>query len=160
MPPDRLKASLRAVIEALVGRRLDYLALYEATVLSQNGDDSLSVRADDARIGDLPRVPLRVGVPGITVVTAPGARVLIGFEGGDPRAPYASFWDAGGLKELRFAGTAGVARVNDPVIFTLPTPTVPISGICPVGPFTGTLMIPPLPIRGKITSGSSKVKAG
>lgn len=160
MSLERLKASLAKTVDALVGRRLDYLAFYEARVIAQNGDGSLELRAEDARVGDLSHVAIRLGIPGVTVVTTPGARVLVGFEGGDPQRPIASFWSAGGLKELRFGGAAGVARVGDPVQFTLPGAPIPITGVTPAGPFVGTLTIPPTPVKGKITTGSAKVKAG
>jgi hypothetical protein len=157
---DRLKSALERTVVALVGHRLDYLAFYEAAVVAQNGDGSLDVRGDDPRIGDIAHVPIRYGLPGVTVVTGKGARVLVGFEGGDPRRPIASFWDGGGIKELRFGGVAAVARVGDPVTFTLPTAPLPISGVCPAGVFTGTITAPPTSVSGKISTGSAKVKAG
>ena len=160
MSLDRLKAALERTVQALVGYRLDYLAFYEAKVIAQNGDGSLELRGDDPRIGDLSHVAIRLGIPGITVRTTPGARVLVGFEDGDPQKPMASFWDSGGILEVRLGGTAPVARVGDPVQFTLPSAPIPITGICPAGPFTGFLTTPPKPVTGKITTGSTKVKAG
>lgn len=160
MSLDRIKAALERTVQALVGHRLDYLAFYEAKVVSQGGDGALDVRGDDPRLGDLTGVGIRLGIPGVTVRVRPGARVLVGFENGDPKKPMASFWDAGGIIELQLGGTAPVARVGDPVTFVLPSAPVPITGVCPAGPFTGFLTAPPTPVKGKISSGSAKVKAG
>jgi hypothetical protein len=62
-------------------------------------------------------VPLRVGLPGFVVEVPPGARVLLGFDNGDPQRPYASLFDPGSVKSIKFAdGTQGIARQGDLVI--------------------------------------------
>jgi hypothetical protein len=73
-----------------VNRRVDYSQLYGARVSRQNADKTLQVVLDNARVksGGLDKVPIRHGFPGTVTVTS-GARVLVGFEAGDPSKPYA-----------------------------------------------------------------------
>ena len=47
---------------------------------------------------------------------AHGARVLVGFEGGDPARPYAGLWELGDVTRLVIGGgTQGAARHGDAV---------------------------------------------
>jgi hypothetical protein len=96
---DRLKAALAAFVRSVTSR-LDYLALYSCKVLSQNGDGTLELQPDDARLPGLSKVPIRIGVPGVDVKVTPGAKVLLGFAGGDPRQPIAALFDKDSLKEI------------------------------------------------------------
>jgi len=95
-----LATSLRSIVEALTSR-FDYHALYPATVVSQADDGTVDVRPDNPRAGkvlaDLTGVRIRNGIPGLKVVVPKGARVRLGFEGGDPAQPYAALWDSGSL---------------------------------------------------------------
>lgn len=87
----------RAIIDALtadVRRQLVYLSLYPAKVVSQNADFTLEVRPDAAVLPGLSKVPLRHGLPGVRVLVPAGARLLIGFDEGDPSRPYAALWEA------------------------------------------------------------------
>lgn len=89
------------LVERLVVPRLDPLALYPATVAAQGDDGSVDLRPDDARWGQgLAAVPVRHGLPGVTVRVRVGARVLLGFEAGDVRRPYCSLWEPGSLEAL------------------------------------------------------------
>ncbi len=117
---DRTRAAFeRAVRRALP--RLDYLALYSARVVAQAADGSLDVQPDDARLPGMTGVPMRLFVPGATVRVGGGARVLVGFEQGDPARPVAHLWESGALARLRvdaserieLAGTKGVVREGD-----------------------------------------------
>jgi hypothetical protein len=75
---------------------IDYLAFYRAKVNSQSADGkTLDVTPDDARLAGFQRVPLRNGLPGLTVQVTPGAYVLVGFMGGDPRLPFVQAWEGG-----------------------------------------------------------------
>jgi len=93
-PLDAFKAAVRAVI----GYRLDYSALYPATVVAHGGGPTLQVLPDSDRIKGLGlgNVPLRYGLPGATAVLPPGTRCLVGFASQDPKQPYVSLWDEGG----------------------------------------------------------------
>lgn len=106
--------ALRAIIEGLVGSRLDRLALYPCRVVAQSADlTRLDLHPDDSRIPPCAGVPIRHGIPGVTVTVAPGARVLLGYAGGDPAQPYAALWEAGNVTSVSFnGGTAKAARVG------------------------------------------------
>lgn len=98
--PDRLKAALEGLLRAVLGRRLDYLARYEAVVVRQDGAGLLEVTPSDQRLPPLTRVPIRLGLPGTTVKVKAGARVILGFEAGDPRRPFADLWSPDSLDEI------------------------------------------------------------
>ena len=52
----------------------------------------------------------------MTVRVTTGARVLLGFEAGDPARPVATLWESGSVTELVVNGaTTGAARVGDSV---------------------------------------------
>ncbi len=90
-----------SLVERLVLPRLDPLALYPARVVSQQDDGTLDVKPDDTRWGPgLSRVPVRHGLPGVSVRVRQGARILVGFEGGDITRPFASLWEPGSLDTL------------------------------------------------------------
>lgn len=110
-----LGASFRALVREIVGQSPDegsspqYLLLgrFRATVVSQNGDGTLEVQAEDKRIGGKKNVPMRVPIPNCVVQVAPGAVVLLCFEGGDPEKAYcAPEWESGAtLTSLSIGGT-------------------------------------------------------
>lgn len=90
---DRIKASILALVGSSLPR-VDYLGVYRGRVVSQSGD-VVDVMMDDPRIPNMSQVPIQIGLPGATVSFAAGARMLIGFENGDPAKPIALLWDAG-----------------------------------------------------------------
>lgn len=94
-PADRVKRGLFALIR---GARpsVDYHALYRAEVLVQSQDRAtVDVRPDDPRLPPMARVPLKLGIPGVTAQIAPGAGVVVGWENGDPSQPRAHLFDKG-----------------------------------------------------------------
>lgn len=101
---DRLKAGLAGFVRSLFAR-IDYYALYPAKVIAQNGDGTLELQTDDQRFAGMSGVPIRYGVPGITVTVSPGARVLLGFAGGDPSKPIAELWESASVTELDITAT-------------------------------------------------------
>lgn len=109
--------ALLAIIEGLVGPRLDRLALYPARVVAQSADKTrLDLQPDDVRIPPCAGVPIRHGLPGVTVTVTAGARVLLGYAGGDPAQPYAALWEAGSVVSISVnGGSTRVARVGDTV---------------------------------------------
>lgn len=115
----RIAGPLKAFIEAVIGRRLDYHALYPATVASQAANGDLAIVPDDERVRGfgLDPVPIKTGIPGTTVTVAVGARVLLGFEAADPKRPYAALWEPGGLLTLTInANTIDLAAAVAAVI--------------------------------------------
>ncbi len=89
-------------------RRLDYLALYPATVNSQNDDGTLELTPDDPRFAGASKVPILLGLPGVEVKVPAKARVLLGFAGGDPQKPRATLWELSALTELKLTATGKV----------------------------------------------------
>jgi hypothetical protein len=43
----------------------------------------------------MPGIPLRHGIPGMQVQVEPGCFVIVGWEDGDPTAPFAALWQPG-----------------------------------------------------------------
>jgi hypothetical protein len=86
-----IQASIvRMVAQAVAG--VDYFASYVCQVESQSADlTTVDINPVGARnkklIGGLSRVPVRFGT-GIKIQIAPGATVLLGWDGGDPSQPY------------------------------------------------------------------------
>lgn len=146
-----------------VTRETLYLRSFECTVEIDHGDNTLDLLPDDARVRGtgLSRVPIRHGLPGVTVRVATGSRVLLGFVEGDPRKPFASLWQPGSIEEVSFdGGQASVARVGDIVVCTWPASlaftgalTGPVSGT-----IAGTLTIG-TQSSGTIQSGAARVRA-
>lgn len=96
--------------------RVDYLALYPCVVSGQDDDGRLHLVPEDMRLSSCRGVPVRLGIPGVTVRVATGARVLLGFEAGDPARPVATLWESGSVTELVVNGaTTGAARMGDSV---------------------------------------------
>lgn len=92
---------MRAVIDRVVTPRLDPLAFYDATVRAMNDDGTVDIKPDSTRWGSgLARVPIRHGLPGVTVRVKQDARVRLAFIGGDERQPFVSLWDPGSLETL------------------------------------------------------------
>lgn len=161
MMPDRLLAPFAALVRRLTAR-IDYLALYACRVVAQNTDLTLELQPDDARIPSLSAVPIRHGLPGVTVRVAAGARVLLAFENGDPSKPVATLWDSASVEEIVFAGgTKKVAREDDEVslgTFAY-TPGVSLVWVPPGSVEPVPILPTPTPVTGRITGGNPKLKA-
>ena len=109
---DRVKGAFRALVR-LAMRRIDYVALYPAKVAAQNQDGTLELMPEHSKVPPMSKVPIRLGIPGATVRVSAGARVLVGFENGDPKRPYAGLWDTASLVEFVIdGGSNAVARVG------------------------------------------------
>jgi hypothetical protein len=135
---DRLKGSFAALAGA--DPRAFYRGVFAATLEAQAPFPSLRVDIvpDDPRWPPLSNIPLKTGVPGVSVVLklrdAAGQRiggkikVLVGWEDADPSKPFAHLWDVlpenvidrlivdvrgGGRIEL---GAPGLIPVQDGVV--------------------------------------------
>lgn len=107
---------LRAIVEALVGPRLDRLALYPCTVVGQRASGGLDLQPDSARVPPCADVPIRHGLPGVTVTVPAGGRVLLGYEGGNPDLPYATLWGSGAATRITVnESSKRLARTDDEV---------------------------------------------
>lgn len=157
-PVEAFRQFVRAVTRDTV-----YLRNYTAVVQRQHDDLTLDLLPDDERVRGtgLSNVPIRHGLPGVEVHVVVGSRVLLGYENGDPRRPYAHLWDPSAIEEIRFdGGTASVARVGDLVVCSWPA-TVPFTGTVTgsvTGAITGTMTIT-TQSSGTIQSGAARVKA-
>jgi hypothetical protein len=117
-PLSRTAREVAAVIESQVGNRLDYSRLYTAKVIKQAFDGALEVLADDPKVrgNGITRVPIRHGVPGMSVKVANGSRVMIFFENGDPKAPAAALWpDGSSVREVVIEASTSVT-INAPEV--------------------------------------------
>lgn len=150
-----LLATIERVVRAIVGDT-KYFKQWPCTVQGQEGDGPLDLLPDDAEIagpGGLQGVPIRHGLPGITVEVETGARVLLGFEAGDPSRPYAALWENATIKAIRFdGGDKPIAREGDPTSFFFP-PNCVVTGTIAGNPFVGTMTIA-TPGVGVIDSGA------
>ena len=148
-----ITTSLRRLVEAFVGRRLDHLALYPAVVVQQRADGTLDLVPEDARVPSCQGVPIRLGLPGVTVAVPAGGRVLLGYENGDPSRPVATLWESGTVTRITINnGTAKVARFGDEVARS----TAFAAWITAVSTATGVAA--PTGAIGSISSGSDILK--
>jgi len=112
---------IAAIVDRVVGRRIDYCHPWPGTIVSQSGD-TVDFSPDDHRLPDLVGVPIRTGVAGVRVTVANGARARAHFDDGSPAKPFVALWDLGSVVSIDMAATGGqpVARQGDLVIVTIP----------------------------------------
>lgn len=168
-PAPTERGGLLAAVERLLGRltrRVDYLGLYPARVVAQRPDGTLDLVPDSPRVAPCQGVPIRYGLPGVRATVPTGARVLLGYEAGDPARPVATFWELGTVTRLRVNGASrGAAREGDVVEASSdPNPLTPgmaewmaqvtatLNGIVPLA--VGT----PPQVIGEIAEGSDVVR--
>ena len=144
--PDRIKRALVYFMRTVFSKT-DYYALYPCRVVSQNSDGTLELLPDNAKMPSLSGVPMRLGIPGVSITVSPGARVLLGFAEGNPQNPIATLWESGSVLSMGLAdATSAVMRVGDS--YTISGLTAPAGG----GPVTGTATV-------VVVGTGSKVKA-
>lgn len=153
--------ALRSIVASLT-TRIDYACLYPSKVVSVNADKTVDIRPENPKIPAMSSVAVR-GLSGIDVVVVPGAKMLLGFEGGDPSRPFAALQSWEGMQEVRVGGgLRPVARQSDVVMLAIPTPVLLTGVMLPPpaipGAFTATAIIP-TPLTGVILTGSDKLKA-
>lgn len=155
-PAPTERGGLLAAFERLLGRltrRVDYLGLYPARVVAQRADGTLDLVPDSPRVAPCQGVPYRT-LRGLSVDVPAGARVLLGYEGGDPSRPYALAWEIGDATSVRVnGGTRSAARDGDSVSVTIPAGAVLVSS--PGGPIPSPA---PITLTGTITSGTTALR--
>lgn len=107
------RSRIRHALERLirwVTRDTLFLGLYSAQVVRQAADGTLDLMPADDRLRSqgLQAIPIRHGLPGVTVEVPPGETVLLGFDSGDPSKPYAALWHEGQATKITF----GAMRVE------------------------------------------------
>jgi len=90
-------------------RPVDFYSLYGGVTKSQDGQ-KFDVQPDDDRLPTMGKIPIRHGVPSLEATVGNGARVLIGWEGGDPRLPYCALW-GGGEKTSKMTLNVGTLTI-------------------------------------------------
>ena len=152
---------IRRTLGAWIVQRVDFLAAYQCTVVSQNGDGSLELQPDDSRLPPYSHVPIRYGVPGVSAQVAAGSRVLLEFASADPQKPIATVWESSSVTQLNV--TATTVNINGTTVNVSAT-TVNVGGSSstqvnlgpgpayqlvarmsdPVvaGPFAGSILVP------------------
>ncbi len=103
---DRLLGPMRTMVNAFVGRDIDYCRHYPCVVRAQNSDGTLDLMPDDERIrgNGFQSIIIDHGLPGITVKVPTGGRVNLFFQNGDPKQPRASTWEGSGVTEIAIDG--------------------------------------------------------
>lgn len=177
---DRIGGALVSLIESLVRRRTRYLEPTGGVVVGQDSAGRLDIKLDGDDLPPLTSVPIRTPAPGWEVTVSEGTRVLVVWEGGDPRRPIATLWDGAGLKSLKVRASETVeldpdaglpaARQGDMVASGGLTTFIVLGAPGAVGPaplgvpmpvmwVDPTKPYPPSPILfGMVTSGNPKVK--
>lgn len=149
-----LAERLHAIVEAIIGPRLDYRAAYPSRVAAQHADGSLDLVPDSSRVPACTKVPIRYGVPGVTAKVAVGSRALLEFAEGDPSKPVATLWESASVTEVTIRGTKvrlgdgdrRVAAEGDAVaVFVDPATAAAIvaaasTGIPPSVPLSGQIL--------------------
>lgn len=140
-----------------VMRGVDYLAEYPCQVLMQRGDGTVDVQPDSGKLPMLTSVPMYVPVRGGKLRAKAGDRGKVIFVNGNPQIVRFELFDTG-------VGGAKVARENDTVdcgtLMVTAISNVAISGTYTDGNGTVTpwSLNTPIPIQGKITSGSPDIE--
>lgn len=89
---DRLLGPLQSIARH-ADPLISYRCMYRARVLAQSGDLlRLDLEPEDPLVPLMSNIPIRHGIPGLTVKMAPGAYVLVGWENGRPSAPFCGLW--------------------------------------------------------------------
>jgi hypothetical protein len=119
-------------------------------VVSQNEDGTLELIADSRKVAAPPKVPLRHGLPFTDVRIAPGAEVLLGFENGDRKRPFAALPLKGGrLLHLVVDGDRFEWGGSDAVAIASKVEArlaAIEAALAKPGPVVGPIVLPPTPI--------------
>ena len=170
-----LIASIKALVRAAL-LRVDFYAMYSAKVVAQSGDGTLEVLPDDPRLPGASNVPIRIGVPGVDVKVMPGARVMIGFDGGNPKAPFAALFDSSSLLAITITSATTVTikanaqvTISASALVSVSAPSVVLGpGGQPVARLGDPVVVlspgaaavtPGTPMMGTITAGNPAVLA-
>lgn len=90
-------AILSAAVRRAAERAINYSQIYPSKIVQQDPDGTVHLMPDDERVrgNGLTKVPLRHGLPGLTVKVVPGQRAALFFEDGDPQKPACGLWPDG-----------------------------------------------------------------
>lgn len=109
---DPVREALTKIVRQMT-RTIDFLAMYPARVVAQNGDGTLELQLSSDRMPDMSRIPIRYGIPGIRAKVKKDSFVAVEFERGDPSAPVATVWDRESVSELTIKADKIVVDAQD-----------------------------------------------
>ena len=141
---DRVLGPMRTVVEAFVGRSIDYARWYPCKVKAQNADGTLDLTPDDERIrgNGFQSIQISHGLPGVTFTVPTGGRVNLYFQNGDPKQPRAALWESSGVTEIVVDGGSQAVMRGTTFVSSLDTfvdaLSVYIQIPAPTGPDTVT----------------------
>lgn len=92
---DRTRGTIRRLVEASLPND-EYTTTQAGKVALQAGAKCDFIPENDT-IPQMQRVPMFLGVPGLTIQLVPGARAQMGFHGRDPSKPYVLGFESGSL---------------------------------------------------------------
>lgn len=123
---DRLLRVFRGIVDTITLRDRLYGRLWPCTVAAQNADGTLDLTPDDDGIRGtgLSSVPIRYGIPGVTVTVAEGARCHVGFDNADPSRRFACLFEPDSLITMTLSASGAINIV---------APDINASGGVPVG---------------------------
>jgi hypothetical protein len=101
---NRVMQDLQTVIGAQVDSRIDFTRHYPSKVVGQASDGTLDLLPDAAKMRGqgLKHVPIRHGIPGVTVKVPNGVKVMLFFEAGDQKLAAAALWpDGSSVSEIK-----------------------------------------------------------
>lgn len=115
---DRLLGPMKDLVDAFVGRQIDYARMYPSVVNEQNGDGTLDITPDDERVrGDgFKRVKISYGLPGVTAVVPSGGRVNLYFQNGDPKQPRAALWEGSGVTRIDIGDSPEFVALSNKIL--------------------------------------------
>lgn len=146
---DPVRAALTKIVRQMT-RTIDFLAMYPAKVVSQNGDGTLELKPTSDRMPGMSRIPIRYGVPGVRAKVKRDSYVALEFEQGSPSRPVATVWDRESVAEL----TIKADRV---VIDALDIEAQKGRPLARVGDMVQVISTPPgTPAIGQIMTGNAK----
>lgn len=96
---DKMRQAIVSIVEDTM-RGVDWLARYVGKVVVTKSDGTVDVMMEDQRFGPSGLNAKVRFLPGCEVTLAPGAGVLIGFEGGDSAHPFAEPNGTGGILKI------------------------------------------------------------
>lgn len=101
--------------------RAIYSKWYPCKVVAQDADGTLQIYPEDETVrgSGIAKVPLMIGMPGVKVTVAPGARVRLFFENGDPSKPACALWEQSSTAAQAFV----LGNVLQTVLAALTVPT-------------------------------------
>lgn len=111
---DRARAALGAIVQD-ESRALPYALCYPCEVIKDWGNMTLDLMPEDTELlPPLERIPLRVGVPGLTIRLKVGARVWLAFDNAEADRPLAYLFESGQVERWQLkTGLGQEVTVDD-----------------------------------------------